>query len=122
MAIADEHDARALAAGHSRFRDSNERLRQAAGRLRFEATDRAPFICECADPDCYRSLMLSLEEYDRVRAEPCRFVLARGHEGPETNNAHVVEDEPGYMVIETTGLAGAEAARLHHRRAQRTTS
>lgn len=110
---ADEDErARGEASGHSRFRDANERLRRIADSYRFEAGDHAPFICECADPSCFESVMLSLDEYDRVRVHPTWFVLVAGHEDGEATHEHVLESERGYTIVEMTGAAGAEAERL----------
>ena len=78
---ADEDErAREAVPDQSRFRDANDRLRRIAPRHGFEASDRAPFICECADRGCFEVVMLSLEEYDRLRANSSWFVLVAGHE------------------------------------------
>lgn len=113
--MADQAWARDVAGSESRFRDSNERLRVNAGRLRFEGRDRAPFVCECADASCFESVMVSLDEYDRVRGNARWFLLAIGHGDAETACEHVVETAIGYSIVEKTGAAGVEAARLHHR-------
>lgn len=110
----DETFARDVAGSESKFRDSNERLRLKAGRLRFGAGDRAPFVCECADASCFESVMVSLEEYDRVRSNATWFLLATGHGDAQTALEHVVETADGYSIVEKTGAAGVEAARLHH--------
>jgi hypothetical protein len=65
MAHDDETRTRSLAMNQARFRHSNERLRRTAAHIRFEPSDRVPFLCECADRDCFEVVMLSLEEYDR---------------------------------------------------------
>ena len=115
MSADDEARAHKLAANQSRFRRSNERLQRAAYSHRFEAADRLPFLCECADPGCFEAVMLSLEEYERVREHPSRFVLVAGHEDAEAAHERIVEAEKGYAIVEKVGEAGAEAARLHER-------
>lgn len=112
---ADDARAHKLAANQSRFRRSNERLQRAAYSQRFQAADRLPFLCECADPGCFEAVTLSMEEYERVRAHPSRFVLVAGHEDPESAFERIVEAEQGYAIVEKIGDAGAEAARLHER-------
>jgi hypothetical protein len=112
----DDNQAREAAANESRFRNANERFRAIVGSYRFEAEDRAPFICECADPGCFESVMLSLQDYDRIRANPSRFLLVSGHEDSEATCERVVEAENGYAIVEKIGVAGAEAARLHRGR------
>jgi hypothetical protein len=115
MSADDEARAHKLAANQSRFRRSNERLERAACSHRFEAADRVPFLCECADPACFEAVMLSIAEYERVRAHPTWFVLVAGHEEAEAAYERIVEAERGYAVVEKVGAAGAEAARLRER-------
>jgi hypothetical protein len=115
----DENPARALklAENQSRFRTSNERMERQAVSLRFEPDQGVPFVCECADPSCYEIVMLSLEEYERVRAHPRRFLLVAGHEDSEDAHERILEAERGYAIVEKVGAAGEEAARLHPRAA-----
>ena len=108
---ADEREREAVA-GQLRFRDANDRLRRIVPSYGFKAGDRAPFICECADPRCFEAVMLSLEEYDRVRGNPSWFVVVAGHEEPEATYEQIVEAERGYATVEKIGIAGLEAARL----------
>jgi hypothetical protein len=113
---ADENErALKVARNQSTFRDANERMRQrAVGTFRFEAGQRVRFVCECADPSCREVLMLRLDEYERVREHPSRFLLVAGHEDDSTHE-RIVEAEEGYAVVEKVGTAGAEAARLDPR-------
>jgi hypothetical protein len=115
MATNEEARAHKLAANQSRLRRSNERLQRAAYAHRFRAADRVPFLCECADPGCFEAVMLSMEEYERVRKHPSRFVLVAGHEDDEAAHERIIEAEKGYAIVEKLGDAGAEAARLHER-------
>lgn len=110
----DEARTRKVAANQSSFRGWNERLRRNAGSYRFEDTDRVPFVCECADQHCSEVVMLSIEQYEQVREHSRRFLLAAGHECAE--HERIVEAENGYAIVEKTGSAGAEAARLDQRR------
>ena len=113
----DEARAHKFAANQSRFRRLNERLQRAAYSHRFEAGDRVPFLCECADPGCFEAVWLSMAEYEQVRAHPSRFVLVAGHEDEETGHERIIDAEMGYAIIEKVGTAGDEAARLHPRSA-----
>ena len=108
---------RELVASQSSFRDANDRLRRIVTSYGFEPDQRAPFICECPDPVCFETVMLSLEEYDRVRNHPRWFLLAAGHEAPEERHERVVEAESGYAISEKISIAGEEAARLYRERA-----
>ncbi len=87
------------------FRAANEGIRDAA--LRYDVRERVPFVCECAEERCTEILRVSLDEYERVRAHPTRFLHAPGHEEPHTR---VVAEEDGYVVVEKLGAA-ADVAR-----------
>ena len=115
MPVDDDARAHKVAANQSRFRRSNERLERAALSHRFEAGDRLPFLCECADPGCFEAVMLSIAEYEQVRAHPTRFLLVAGHEELEAAHERLIEAEDGYAIVEKVGQAGREAARLHER-------
>jgi len=105
-----------LAINQSRFRDSNERLRKSAGRYGFESPDRLPFMCECADPGCFEIVVLSLQEYERLRSHPSWFLLVAGHEDAATTHERILEAEDGYVIVEKVGAAGVEAVRLSPQR------
>jgi hypothetical protein len=105
-----------LAANESVFRIANERMQRAAASHHFAPDQGVPFLCECADPGCREIVMLSPEDYERVRAQPCWFLLVAGHEDPEAaHDERIVEAEHGYAIVEKIGAAGAEAARLDPR-------
>jgi hypothetical protein len=115
----DDERARELAVNESHSRTANERLRRAALSHRFEADQRLPFVCECADQGCREIVMLSLEDYERVRAQPCWFLLVAGHEDAEAAHERIVEAENGYAIVEKLGAAGVLADRLDPRRTSR---
>jgi hypothetical protein len=115
-----EARARKLAMNQSAFRGANERMQRLARSHRFDATQRVPFVCECADPNCRETVMLSLADYEAVRAHAERFFLVAGHEDPEAAHERVLEAEQGYAVVEKVGTAGVEAERLDPRDRGRT--
>ena len=115
VTVDGDTNALCLAANQSRFRTRNERLRHSARSYRFEAATRVPFICECSDTSCREVVMLRLDEYERIRSHPSRFLLAAGHEDDESEHERVIEAECGYAIVETIGAAGVEAARLDPR-------
>ena len=69
------------AENESIFRNANERVEEQLGELTLEE-GRSPFLCECEDVRCRTMLRLTREEYEHVRSEPNRFVLAPGHPSP----------------------------------------
>jgi hypothetical protein len=100
-----------MARNEAFFREVNERIKEVA-----EELDRGAayeFLCECADPTCTQRVELSLSEYDRIRAEPTRFVLAPDHDVQEIEQ--VVEREPDHLVVEKVGTAGDTASSLDPR-------
>jgi formate-nitrite transporter family protein len=116
MRAEDEARALKLALNQSAFRTSNERLRRAAASHRFGVEQRVPFVCECADEGCREIVMLSIEEYEHIRAHPTWFLLVAGHEDAEEMHERIVDAEQGYSVVEKISVAGAEAERLNPRR------
>ena len=55
--------------------------------------------------------MLSIDEYEHIRAHPTWFLLVTGHEDEEATMERIVDAEQGYAVVEKIGVAGEEAAR-----------
>jgi hypothetical protein len=55
--------------------------------------------CECRRRDCRTLLAVPFREYSRTRAaQPRRFMVAPGHETPESDA--VVEQQNGYAIVE----------------------
>ena len=52
------------------FREVNERIKEVA-------TDgSAEFLCECGNEECTRPILMRLDEYEAVRADPLQFAVA----------------------------------------------
>ena len=115
MTEAGEAPGLSLTANQSRFRTLNDRLSRAADRYHFESGVPVPFTCECPDPGCHEVVMLSLDQYESVRAHPTWFLLVAGHEDDQSAHERVIEAESGYAIVEKVGAAGVEAARLDPR-------
>ncbi|HEY5693525.1 MAG TPA: hypothetical protein VIR14_03380 [Gaiellaceae bacterium] len=58
-------------------RAANDRIAEKAEQLRF--VSRVPMLCECSTPACRAIVMISLEEYRRVREDSGGCLTARGH-------------------------------------------
>lgn len=97
------------------FRDANERIEQRLGELTLEE-GRSPFLCECEDLRCREMLRLTREEYESIRSQPNRFVVARDH---SFTDSRVIADNGRYQVIEKTGHAGRVAEDLDPRSTSR---
>jgi hypothetical protein len=71
------------------------------------------FRCECARLDCNVPVRATVATYERVRANPRRFLLVPGHEIPAAEE--VVETAPGYLVVEKVEVAGGIAEQIDPR-------
>ena len=85
----------------------NERIAENAKRFDAGSTE---FICECADPQCTERIEATLEEYEEVRADGARFLLAPGH--GDGSVEELVEHRGDFMIVEKVH----EAARAIVRR------
>ena len=98
-----------LAQNEDIFREVNERINELAESHGSPSHDYE-FFCECSDTACMERVLLTLPEYEHIRAEPTRFVVKANHVIREIE--HVVESVPDHMVIEKHGEAGRIAVEL----------
>lgn len=57
------------------------------------------FHCECGrEGGCVATIEMTLEEYERVRAQSDRFAVVPGHENPEIER--VVERGERYLIVD----------------------
>jgi hypothetical protein len=91
------------------FREVNERIRDVSATLESVSGSSAlEFVCECSRTECHASVELELQDYERVRRHPARFLVAIGHLwSPEAER--LVEENTRFWVVEKLGKA-AEAA------------
>jgi hypothetical protein len=88
-------DQERMARTEAAFREVNEAIAGTAARFDAEEAD---FICECADPQCAHRVTAELEDYEEVRSEGTRFLLAPGHHEPEVER--IVERTEDFDVVE----------------------
>jgi uncharacterized protein (DUF1499 family) len=98
-----------LAQNEDFFREVNERINESA-ESHGSDSHRYEFFCECSDATCVERVLLTLLEYEHIRAEPTRFVVKKNHVIREVE--HVVETVPDHMVVEKHGEAGRIAVEL----------
>ena len=72
------------------------------------------FRCECGDEGCSCAIRLAVAEYESVRAYATRFVIARDHENPESEQ--VIEEHERFAVVDTVSGAAVKLARRSSRR------
>ena len=85
---------------------------QARSRELNESAARAgtgSFLCECGDQGCTCAVQLTIAEYESVRAYATRFVIARNHENPESEQ--VVEEHERFAVVDTVSGEAVMLAR-----------
>lgn len=94
-----------LGANEAVFREINEGIER--GQWPGEEDSPVSFRCECARLGCNDLIELSLREYERVRANPRRFIVLPGHERSGVEN--VVERHRGYLIVEKIEAAAEQA-------------
>jgi hypothetical protein len=89
------------------FRELNERATDDA-----EAIGEATFeiYCECANLDCIERLIVTADEYRRVRDDPTLFLVRTGHEVDDIEE--VVHSNDRYDIVCKRGRAGGVATLL----------
>lgn len=93
-----------LAENEALFRGANEKLERYAAANVNDALGRViPFLCECDRGACTEVILVTLAEYEQVRADSHRSILAKDHSNAEIEN--VVEESDRYIVTEKFGVA-----------------
>lgn len=85
-----------LARNQALFREVNERISEISS----PTVSFGELVCECSDPSCSKTLAVAAGEYEAVRSNPKRFLIARGHELAEVER--VVEDNGRFLTVEKT--------------------
>lgn len=94
------------------FREVNERIAELGGD--WSETGVSLFVCECSNPACAEALEIAPDEYERVRNNSARFIVAAGHQLPEVER--VVESNDRFLVVEKFGAAAVVARSADPRR------
>ena len=97
--MADDWRAQRLARNEVRFREINERLASDLVQLRIPGLQQ--FVCECGDSDCAELVLLTLDEYERVRTDPRWFAVVPGHVFPAVEK--VLERHDRFELLEKFG-------------------
>jgi hypothetical protein len=99
MAQANETSEERKARNEALFRDANEAVRSVQKDLAIPE-GLMPFICECEEAGCRTIVRITQAQYEGVRADPRRFLIAPGHEGTQER---VVAANEAYCVVEKEG-------------------
>ena len=65
-----------------RFREGNERLHDVVAD-QVPDDGLVPFLCECADDDCFGTVQVSLRDWEAVAAQEGDFLMIAGHQRSE---------------------------------------
>jgi hypothetical protein len=106
-----------LAGNEALFREVNERVAEVATHYIETETRRAvDFTCECGRIECSETMMMTIAEYEAIRAHSTHFGVVPQHEQPEIES--VIERHPSYFVVEKREQDAQEVARETDPRAQ----
>jgi len=93
------------------LREVNERIASLSRKFaRQERIATVQLICECGDRTCKQPVQVTLATYDRVRADPTRYLIAVNHEDPETETVIAVDDR--YAIVETIAGTASKLAEI----------
>lgn len=79
------------------FREVNEQIESLNRAMVAIGVQTMHVVCECGDLTCIEQLVVQVTDYERIRSEPTRFIVAPGHELPDVEE--VVEKTEGYYVV-----------------------
>lgn len=102
-----EEQARRVGLNESIFRQVNEQI-ESLNRDFGTENRTMTVICECADGDCTERLTISVAEYERVRADPRRYIIVAGHSLPEYES--IIDSRDVYEVVAKRDGPAAELA------------
>jgi hypothetical protein len=93
------------------LREVNERIASLSRNFaRQERIATVQLICECGDRTCKQPVQVTLAAYDRVRADPTRYLIAVNHEDPETETVIAVDDR--HAIVETIAGTASKLAEI----------
>ena len=75
------------------FREVNERIREVVP----SDNGGIDFLCECGRQACVEQIPLTMEEYERVRADPVQFFVKPGHASHDVEE--VIEENEGFLLV-----------------------
>jgi hypothetical protein len=93
----DDERIRRIGENEALYRQVNERVEEINDTFGTLAGS-AEIMCECGSLECSAQISVPRDEYERVRANPARFIVKPDHEFPEAE--HVVERHEAYVVVQ----------------------
>ena len=111
----DDADAIRIAANENVLRERNERMKQSNAHTFWVDPPFPDWTCECGDVNCSNPIHVTIEEYEAVRAEPTRFIIAPGLEHVASEVERVVQREGRYWIVEKVGVGAQMSKELDPR-------
>jgi hypothetical protein len=91
------------------FREVNEQI-ESLSRGMAEISDRnIHIVCECADLRCSEQIVVSIDDYERVRSEDTLFLVVPGHE--QLDVEQVIEETAAHNIVRKNEGEAARMAR-----------
>jgi hypothetical protein len=97
-----------LARNQAHFREINERIVSLSTAFAAAHGLQLDLICECSDERCTNPITVAVEDYQRVRASPIRFLIYPRHDIPRLER--LVDRGNGYEIVEKFGDAARVVA------------
>jgi len=86
----------------SLFREINDRVKpQDLALLREDPDALLGFVCECGSRRCTELMLMTLDEYERLRTEPTRFAVLPNHHFDQVER--ILERNERFFLIEKIG-------------------
>jgi hypothetical protein len=93
------------ALNEGKFREANEQIEQKAVEIvGVDDGQFVPFLCECPQMECTQVALLTLKEYEQIRASGRQGLAVLGHEDPTVEK--VLERNERFVLTEKFGRAG----------------
>jgi anti-anti-sigma factor len=87
------------------FRDYNNRRMQMEAGAATDDEDLLPFLCECGDRDCLKTLMLTAAEFSEAHSAGNMFIVKPGHVYPEVER--LVAEHDTFGIVEKANMQPA---------------
>jgi len=110
-----EQRERRAAHNQALFRSVNERI-AALNDAFDELTSYGSWMCECFRADCTEMIVMTLGEYEQLRARPERFAVRADPSHVDRAVEEVVNEGERYWTVQKSGTAAELAVQLDERR------
>ena len=97
------------------LRERNEALQAPNAATHWVDPPYPDWLCECANLECSERVQLTIEEYEGIRAEPRRFVIAPDEKHTRPDDEQVVATTDRFWVVEKIGVAAEVSEALDPR-------